>query len=126
MADETEITEEQTAATPEATEQEPVAETENGEFTAEQVQNLLSESGEEVPLDSIYDIPVQVTVVLGKSSIPINNLLRLGRGAVLELERKVGEPVDVYVNGRIVARGEVVIVEDKIGITMTEVIKLES
>jgi flagellar motor switch protein FliN/FliY len=80
---------------------------------------------EVVNLEAVYDIPVQVTVVLGRTSMPISNVLKLGRGAVVELDRKVGESVDVFVNERLVARGEVVIVEDRIGITMTEIMKVE-
>ena len=76
-----------------------------------------------ITLDSVSDVPVQVSVVLGKTSMQVQNLLKLGRGAVVELDRKVGEPVDIYVNNRLVARGEVVVVEDKIGVTMTEIIK---
>jgi flagellar motor switch protein FliN/FliY len=76
-----------------------------------------------ITLDSVSDVPVQVSVVLGKTSMQVQNLLKLGRGAVVELDRKVGEPVDIYVNDRLVARGEVVVVEDKIGVTMTEIIK---
>lgn len=76
-----------------------------------------------VTLDAVYDIPVQVSVVLGKTSMQVNQLLKLGRGAVIELDRKVGEPIDIYVNNRLVARGEVVVVEDRIGVTMTEIIK---
>lgn len=72
---------------------------------------------------AIYDIPVQISAVLGRSSMPVNQLLKLGRGAVVELDRKVGEAIDIYVNNRLVARGEVVVVEDKLGITMTEIIK---
>ena len=78
-----------------------------------------------VNLEAVYDIPVQVTVVLGRTSMPISNVLKLGRGAVVELDRKIGESVDVFVNDRLVARGEVVIVEDHIGITMTEIMKVE-
>lgn len=74
-------------------------------------------------LEAIYDVPVQVSAVLGKTSMPISQLIRLGRGAVLELDRKVGESIDVVVNNRLVARGEVVIVDERIGITMTEIIK---
>lgn len=74
-------------------------------------------------LDAIYDVPVQVSAVLGKTSMPINQLIKLGRGAILELDRKVGESIDVVVNNRLVARGEVVIVDERIGITMTEIIK---
>lgn len=74
-------------------------------------------------LDAIYDIPVQISAVLGKSSMQVSQLLKLGRGAVVELDRKVGEPIDIYVNNRLVARGEVVVVEDRLGVTMTEIIK---
>ncbi len=74
-------------------------------------------------LEAVYDVPVQVSAVLGKSQMQVNQLLRLGRGAVVELDRKVGEAIDIYVNNRLVARGEVVVVEDRLGITMTEIIK---
>lgn len=74
---------------------------------------------------AIYDIPVQISAVLGRSSMKVSQLLKLGRGAVIELDRKVGESIDIYVNNRLVARGEVVVVEDKLGITMTEIVKSE-
>lgn len=76
-------------------------------------------------LEAVYDIPVQVSAVLGKSSMQVSQLLRLGRGAVVELDRKVGEAIDIYVNNRLVARGEVVVVEDRLGVTMTEIIKTD-
>jgi flagellar motor switch protein FliN/FliY len=76
-------------------------------------------------LEAVYDIPVQVSAVLGKSTMQVSQLLKLGRGAVVELDRKVGEAIDIYVNNRLVARGEVVVVEDRLGITMTEIIKSE-
>lgn len=79
--------------------------------------------GQAKELDAIYDIPVQISAVLGKSSMQVSQLLKLGRGAVVELDRKVGEPIDIYVNNRLVARGEVVVVEDRLGVTMTEIIK---
>jgi flagellar motor switch protein FliN len=79
--------------------------------------------GSELDLQAVYEIPVQISAVLGKTTMPISQLLKLGRGAVVELDRKVGEAIDIFVNDRLVARGEVVIVEDKIGITMTEIIK---
>lgn len=72
---------------------------------------------------AIYEIPVQISAVLGRSTMQVSQLLKLGRGAVVELDRKVGEAIDIYVNNRLVARGEVVIVEDKLGITMTEIVK---
>jgi flagellar motor switch protein FliN/FliY len=74
-------------------------------------------------LAAVYDIPVNVSAVLGKSTMQVSSLLKLGRGAVLELDRKVGEAIDIYVNNRLVARGEVVVVEDRLGVTMTEIIK---
>lgn len=80
-------------------------------------------SGEEAGLEAVYDIPVTVKAVLGSSHMHIHQLLKLGRGAVVELDRKVGDAVDIYVNDRLVARGEVVIVEDKLGVTMTEIVK---
>ena len=76
-------------------------------------------------LEAVYDIPVRVSAVLGKSSMQVNEILRLGRGAVVELDRKVGEAIDIYVNDRLVARGEVVVVDDRLGITMTEIIKTQ-
>ena len=76
-------------------------------------------------LEAVYDIPVQVSAVLGKSTMQVSELLKLGRGAVIELDRKVGEAIDIYVNNRLVARGEVVVVEDRLGVTMTEIIKTE-
>ena len=81
------------------------------------------QDSDNVSLEAVYDIPVQISAVLGNAEMQVNQLLKLGRGAVIELDRKVGEPVDIFVNNRLIARGEVVIVEDKIGITMTEVMK---
>jgi flagellar motor switch protein FliN/FliY len=80
-------------------------------------------AADNLSLENVYDIPVQVTVVLGKTSMQVNQLLKLGRGAVIELDKKVGEAIDIFVNNRLVARGEVVVVEDRIGVTMTEIIK---
>ncbi len=68
---------------------------------------------------------MNVSAVLGRTSMSVDTVLKLGRGAVIELNRKVGEPVDVYLNDRLVARGEVVVVDDKLGITMTEIIKAQ-
>ena len=76
-------------------------------------------------LEAVYDIPVQVSAVLGKATMQVSQLLKLGRGAVVELDRKVGEAIDIYVNNRLVARGEVVVVEDRLGVTMTEIIKTD-
>ncbi|HEX4041706.1 MAG TPA: flagellar motor switch protein FliN [Xanthobacteraceae bacterium] len=76
-------------------------------------------------LEAVFDVPVKVSAVLGRSRMEIGDLLKLGPGTVLELDRKVGEAIDIYVNNRLVARGEVVLVEEKLGVTMTEIIKAE-
>lgn len=90
-----------------------------------------NESGDDGPtegeLGAIYNVPVQVSAVLGKSSLQVSQLLKLGRGAVIELDRKVGEAIDIFVNNRLVARGEIVVMEDdQIGVTMTEIIKSDT
>ena len=75
-------------------------------------------------LDAVYDIPVTVSAVLGNATMQVSQLLKLGRGAVVELDRKLGEAIDIYVNNRLVARGEVVMVDDvRLGVTMTEIVK---
>ncbi len=76
-------------------------------------------------LEAVYDIPIQVSAVLGKTTMQVSQLLKLGRGAVIELDRKVGEAIDIYVNNRLVARGEVVVVDERLGVTMTEIIKAD-
>lgn len=99
-----------------------------------QVEGTEQESGAEVDhgptgvdLGAIYDVPVQVSAVLGKTSLHVNQLLKLGRGAIIELDRKVGEAIDIYVNNRLVARGEIVVMDDEqIGVTMTEIIKSDA
>ena len=82
-------------------------------------------SKDDVDIDCISDIPVEISAVLGRCNMAVSQLLKLGRGAVVTLDRKVGEPIEILVNNRLVARGEVVIVENKIGITMTEIIRSE-
>ena len=74
-------------------------------------------------LQAVYDVHVSVSAVLGKTQMEVSELLKLGRGAIVELDRKIGEAIDIYVNNRLVARGEVVVVEDRLGITMTEIVK---
>ncbi|HEY1935937.1 MAG TPA: flagellar motor switch protein FliN [Acetobacteraceae bacterium] len=77
-------------------------------------------------LEAVYDIPVTVSAVLGKTTMQVSQLLKLGRGAVVELDRKLGEAIDIYVNNRLVARGEVVMVDDsRLGVTMTEIVKAD-
>ena len=76
-------------------------------------------------LAPVFDVPVNISAVLGKAHMSVAQLLKLNRGSVLELDRKVGEAIDIFVNNRLVARGEVVVVEDRLGVTMTEIIKTE-
>ena len=83
------------------------------------------ESGDRSAADlaAVYDVPVNIQAVLGRAHLEVASLLRLSRGSVIELDRKVGEAIDIYVNNRLVARGEVVVVDDRLGVTMTEIIK---
>jgi flagellar motor switch protein FliN/FliY len=74
-------------------------------------------------LATVFGVPVHISAVLGRASLSVAQLLQLGQGSVLELDRKVGEAIDIYVNNRLVARGEVVIVDERLGVTMTEIIK---
>jgi flagellar motor switch protein FliN/FliY len=74
-------------------------------------------------LAAVYDVPVHIQAVLGRANVEVASLLRINRGSVIELDRKVGEPIDIYVNNRLVARGEVVVVDERLGVTMTEIIK---
>ncbi len=76
-------------------------------------------------LAPVFDVPVSISAVLGKAHMSVAQLLKLNQGSVLELDRKVGEAIDIYVNNRLVARGEVVIVDERLGVTMTEIIKSE-
>ncbi len=76
-------------------------------------------------LAPVFDVPVNISAVLGKTHMSVAQLLKLGQGSVLELDRKVGEAIDIYVNNRLVARGEVVVVDERLGVTMTEIIKSE-
>ncbi|WP_372863978.1 flagellar motor switch protein FliN [Spongiibacter sp.] len=98
---------------------------ESGEPGSSEVlrQARLRERSASVPdLDMVMDIPVRITLEVGGSEMPIRELLQLQQGAVVELDRQAGEPLDVLVNGRLIARGEVVVVEDKLGIRLTEVV----
>ncbi|MGZ8363543.1 MAG: flagellar motor switch protein FliN [Caulobacteraceae bacterium] len=76
-------------------------------------------------LAPVFDVPVNISAVLGRAHMSVAQLLQLGQGSVLELDRKVGEAIDIYVNNRLVARGEVVVVDERLGVTMTEIIKTE-
>ena len=82
-------------------------------------------AGEDVDLEAINDVPIDIKVVLGEAEITVEELLKMGKGAIISLDKKIGEPVELFVNNRCVAKGEIVVVEDKIGITMTEVLRKE-
>lgn len=100
----------------------------NAEVASSLAETEIAEEEEDVArtaqdLEAVFDVPVNVSAVLGKTHIEVSNLLKLGRGAIVELDRKVGEAIDIYVNERLVARGEVVVVDDRLGVTMTEIVK---
>jgi flagellar motor switch protein FliN/FliY len=91
-------------------------------LNAEELKNSIV-GADRKDLEAVFEVPVQVSAVLGRANMPVHQLLKLGRGAVIELDRRIGEAIDIYVNNLLVARGEVVLVEDRLGITMTEIIK---
>tara|TARA_R110002020_G_scaffold19053_5_gene66117 strand:+ start:4122 stop:4466 length:345 start_codon:yes stop_codon:yes gene_type:complete len=74
-------------------------------------------------LEAVFDVPVRISVVLGRTKMLVSDLLKLDTGTVIELDRQVGEAVEIFINERLVARGEIVLVESKLGVTMTEIIK---
>jgi flagellar motor switch protein FliN/FliY len=86
-------------------------------------ETMIDEAKIATDLATVFDVPVNISAVLGRASLSVAQLLQLGQGSVLELDRKVGEAIDIYVNNRLVARGEVVIVDERLGVTMTEIIK---
>lgn len=90
-----------------------------------EVQSSPAAGKTEVDLKAVYDVPLSISVVLGKAIMKVNQLVKLTRGSVVELDRKVGESVDVFVNDRLVAKGEIVLIENKIGVTLTEIVKSE-
>lgn len=84
-----------------------------------------SEAHTAAELEAVFDVPVTVQAVLGKTALEVSQLLKLAPGAIVELDRRVGEAIDIYVNNRLVARGEVVLVDEHLGVTMTEIIKTD-
>jgi flagellar motor switch protein FliN/FliY len=74
-------------------------------------------------LEAVFDVPVRISVILGRAKIPVADLLKMDIGTVVELDRQVGEAVEIYINDRLVARGEIVLVENRLGVTMTEIVK---
>ena len=97
---------------------------ENDEFASEEGNDKTTDkvNGESASLDLILDIPLTVTVELGRSKMLINDLLQLGQGSVVELTKLVGDPLEVLVNNKLVARGEVVVVNEKFGVRLTDIV----
>ena len=90
--------------------------------TADVSQDNGSEQSKKYDMGLILDLPLDVSVELGKVKIPVNELLQLGRGSILELTKPVGEPLDIYINNKLIAKGEVVILDDKFGIRVADII----
>ena len=106
---------EQTAAAPTAAAAQPAA--------AQVFQPLVGQAADaDSDIDMIMDIPVQLSVELGRTRLTIKNILQLGQGSVVELDGLAGEPMDIYVNGYLIAQGEVVVVDEKYGIRVTDII----
>ena len=114
MSDETEITFDDLTA------QKSSADETDQETDASEIESGAHSAAE---LESVFDVPVKVKAILGRASMDVSELLKITKGTIVELDRKVGEAIDIYVNNRLVARGEVVLVEDRLGVTMTEMIK---
>jgi flagellar motor switch protein FliN/FliY len=101
----------------------PLEELESTNMVSSSTASDHEESKIAADLAPVFDVPVNISAVLGKAHLSVAELLKLGPGSILELDRKVGEAIDIYVNNRLVARGEVVVVEERLGVTMTEIIK---
>ena len=95
------------------------------EFPGDDVATMTSAAPASSPegLEAVFDVPVKVQAVLGRSRMEIGELMRLKPGDVVELDRRVGEPVDIYVNNRLIARGEVVLIDNALGVTLTEIVR---
>lgn len=76
-------------------------------------------------LEAVHDVPVKVQAILGRARMPVGELLHLREGHVVELDRRVGEPVDIFVNDRLIARGEVVLIDNALGVTLTEIVRAD-
>ena len=83
---------------------------------------VIADESQDVNLEVILDVPVTLSMEVGRTRIPIRNLLQLNQGSVVELERGAGEPLDVFVNGTLIAQGEVVVVNDRFGVRLTDVV----
>src|SRR5690554_247068 len=111
----------------------PLSNSDNDTEEAINFEEMLASVREETPeayversaadLEAVFDVPVRISVVLGRTKMAVSDLLKLDTGTVIELDRQVGEAVEIFINERLVARGEIVLVESKLGVTMTEIIK---
>ena len=120
LADEWASALEEQETTPEAEVAATTPAPESAQFQELQADN--TGTAEEVSLEAILDVPVTISMEIGRTQIPIRNLMQLNQGSVVELDRLAGEPMDVLVNGTLIAQGEVVVVNDKFGIRLTDVI----
>jgi flagellar motor switch protein FliN/FliY len=94
----------------------------DGQITADEAENPSESIPEERELDFILDIPLELSVELGKTRMLVNDLLQLGQGSIVELNKLAGEPLEVYINRKLVARGEVVVVNEKFGVRLTDIV----
>jgi len=97
-------------------------ETETVQIEPQSLDELENDGGSDVNLDMILDVPVTLSLEIGRTKMPIRTLLQLNQGSVIELERGAGEPLDVYVNGTLIAHGEVVVINDRFGMRLTDVV----
>ena len=100
----------------------PAKSTEPSKANFEKLESAATQNGTDINLDVILDVPVTLSMEVGRSRIAIRNLLQLNQGSVVELERSAGEPLDVYANGTLIAHGEVVVVNEKFGVRLTDVV----
>jgi len=95
---------------------------EESEKNVDKIQEQETQEQEALELDFILDIPLELSVELGKTKMLVNDLLQLGQGSIIELNKLAGEPLEVYINRKLIARGEVVVVNEKFGVRLTDVI----
>jgi len=99
-----------------------IVETETVQIEPQSLDEPENDDGSDVNLDMILDVPVTLSLEIGRTKMPIRTLLQLNQGSVIELERGAGEPLDVYVNGTLIAHGEVVVINDRFGMRLTDVV----
>ena len=88
------------------------------------IREAMGKPSDTTELEALFGVDVEITAVLGTATMPISQILKLGRGAVVELNHGVGDDIEIHANNRIIAMGEVVVIEDRLGVTMTDIIKL--